>query len=915
MKQLTLFLFMYLFLYSGIYAQQNKITIDGYIKNKDKEPLGFATVYVKELSLGIPADINGYFKFSAEKNETYTLWISYLNHLEKWISVTSQDQYPLNIVLDKQSYALDEIVVMADYKANRNSNTTINQQALEHIQPTSVADVLILAPGGLFTDSKITGFNRISIRQSGPDNNTSLGMGVVMDGIPLDNDGFRSQIHGLETTDGYADRLSLNRGIDLKTISTDHIQKIEIVKGISSAKLGNLSSGVIQTISKIGQTPLEVRLKADPLTKLVYVGKGIKLSPSLGFIHAGVDYTSANDDKRDPLSKFNRVTGQITYNNSFNISDRNLFIYAKLSEIYTLNQAKEDELTKEYNESFKNKYSRSGLALKAHLSDVNKFIDNIELISSLDYTYDLIERNRMVQLEAPLPSPLATVEGEFDGIFLPSQYYSFYQIENKPLAILNQLNFESLLETRSVNHKFAYGLEWKHTKNHGEGAIVDMTRPPYPGDSKYVRPRSNNSIPALSIGAFYFEDQITHSNKYFDFSLCAGLRMTKMFNLDSRYSQLNKVLIEPRINLSLAYNILLGNNKSLKNMFRLGFGQENKLPTLDFLYPDKVYKDLIVLNAYIKHNDTNNHLITNTKIYDVVNYDLRPNKNNKFELGWDIEYEDYSLFLTAFKEYSNRGYQSITQYNPVSFLRYIEPVGGEAITGRQPQKTDYIEERYNTFIDVPLVLNSVKVDKKGIEYRVIIPRIRSLATSIEVNGAYYNTHYTTSVPTQYHPVFKDENKPLPYVGIYSKGDISLKRIFNSNIWINTNIPKYKIVFTSLFQFIWLNDFKRLNGDAYPSAYISMDGAVHSTDGAIIQKIKDGDIIWRHYHLYKEPYHEKEPISLTVNLKVTKEFSHRLRASFFVNNILNINPEYKNRYQQNVRNWSKSFFGAEMTLSL
>ena len=72
---------------------------------------------------------------------------------------------------------------MADYKKNQGSTAVINQQALEHIQPTSVADVLSLIPGGLFRESSATGFNRISLRQSGSDDNTSLGMAVVMDGV------------------------------------------------------------------------------------------------------------------------------------------------------------------------------------------------------------------------------------------------------------------------------------------------------------------------------------------------------------------------------------------------------------------------------------------------------------------------------------------------------------------------------------------------------------------------------------------------------------------------------------------------------------------------------------------------------------------------------------------------------------
>ena len=105
---------------------------------------------------------------------------------------------------------------------------------------------------------------------------------------------------------------------------------------------------------------------------------------------------------------------------------------------------------------------------------------------------------------------------------------------------------------------------------------------------------------------------------------------------------------------------------------------------------------------------------------------------------------------------------------------------------------------------------------------------------------------------------------------------------------------------------------RINGDEYPSAYFDTDGRMHTVDDRILQSIKDGHTVWRHYHIYKEDFSETLPVSLTVNFKVTKEFSRMIRASFFVNNILDINPLYKNRYNQNVRVWQKSFFGAEMT---
>ena len=913
MKKLIFIAFFISGLCSALFAQTDKATVEGVVRDSDGKPLSFATMFIAELGTGVSTDLEGKFRFTGTKGTEYTLNVSYLNHVDKEVKVKAGSPEPLVIVLEEQSYELAEVVVMADYKKNQGSTAVINQQALEHIQPTSVADVLSLIPGGLFRESSATGFNRISLRQSGSDDNTSLGMAVVMDGIPQDNDGFRASIPGL-STDEYSDRLGMNRGIDLKTLSTDHIRKIEIVKGISSAKLGNLSSGVIQTTSKIGITPAQLRMKVDPLTKLIYLGKGFRISPKMGYLHTGIDYTSVYDDRRDPMSKYRRLTGQVTYNNSVDVGDKTLFLFFKLSEVYTLNQAKEDELTQDYNESFRNKYSRTGASFKAQMYDLGKIVDNVEFIASADYTYDLIDRNRLVQTGTPLPSPLATEEGESEGIYLPSTYYSPFQIENKPLSLLTQLNAESLFETRSFRHKVIYGLSWKRTKNYGEGVMVDMTRPPYPGNNEYVRPVPNRSIPALSVGAAYAEEQLKHSNRWFDFELNAGVRFTQMFNLDTKYTELRKLQVEPRINAALSFNIDLAGGKSLRNMFRFGFGQENKLPTLDYIYPDRVYKDMIVLNAYTKQDDPFNHLITYTKIYDVTNNSLRPNRNTKYEAGWDVEYEGYSLSLTFFKEHSDRGFESVAEYSPVRYTRYVDPIDGQPIVGRRPEKEDYVADPYATFVDMDIVRNSMKVEKKGLEYLLRFPKIIPLSTTVEINGAYYDTRYSSGAPLQYHPAFRDDDRPQPYVGIYRRQDITRQRIFNTNLWFNTNIPRYKMIFTTFFQFIWLNEEMRINGDEYPSAYFDTDGRMHTVDDRILQSIKDGHTVWRHYHIYKEDFSETLPVSLTVNFKVTKEFSRMIRASFFVNNILDINPLYKNRYNQNVRVWQKSFFGAEMTFS-
>lgn len=69
-------------------------------------------------------------------------------------------------------------------------------------------------------------------------------------------------------------------------------------------------------------------MKVDPLTKLIYLGKGFRISPKMGYLHTGIDYTSVYDDRRDPMSKYSRLTGQVTYNNSVDVGDKTLFLFS-----------------------------------------------------------------------------------------------------------------------------------------------------------------------------------------------------------------------------------------------------------------------------------------------------------------------------------------------------------------------------------------------------------------------------------------------------------------------------------------------------------------------------------------------------------------------------------------------------------
>ncbi len=892
------------------YTVKGKVTTD-----HDGEAASFAIVSIQNQELRTLCDINGRFELRNIPAGKHTLEVECLGYAKLKMPFTATKNISMQLQLQSNSFALPEFEVMA--KKSRKGKVIIDEAALEYIQPTSLADVMLLLPGSVYKENNLTQFSQISSRQVGTDANTSLGVGIITDGAPVSNDGIRSQLVGITEGSGSYDsevrsRTGINQGADMRMISTDHIQSVEFTRGISSARYGNLSSGMISISSKHGVTPLRVRLKTDLKNKLIYAGKGFRLGEKAGTLHAGVDYLHSIDDIREEMDKFSRLTGQLYYNNKVKVGNYSMSLDSRLSQTITTSKMKKDELTYEYDESYKADYSRTALMMKAGMTFGKAWLDQLELTLSADYTHDKISRHRMVLSgSGPMNLPLAYEEGEHEGIYLPRKYYSDFYIDNQPLNIYAQLNATSRIPLfRNTMLNLQYGVEYTNVKNHGDGAVIeDETRPPFPYDNSYMRPRPNWAIPALGTGAVYAQaDFIYDDSKSNILQLSVGGRTSTLINLPSDYYLHGYMLTDPRINLS--YTV----GRDIKNTFRIGFGTESKTPTLDYLYPEKLYKDFYMLNAYT-NNPQYRHLITYTNIYDVANRDLKANKNKKLEAGWDIDYRGLSISLTAFYEQSDAGFEYFTEYYPLTYNLYTTLKPGVSIEGRLPQKSDYIEERYSIFTTSQKVMNSSKVTKQGVEYRIIFPKIIPLLTTIEINGAYYQTNYASSLPLYYYPAVKIGGKEYPYVCIYDNGARNQYRRLNSNIWLNTHIPKFKLLLTNFFQVVWLNTSQyQDNHDYIPTEYIDMIGNQLPVDEYVRSQIAADDGTFRYFRRTILPVkyaRNEKPISLLWNLKATKEFKKGTKLSFFVNGLLDISPKYLSGSKVTQREWHDPYFGLEL----
>ena len=106
-------------------------------------------------------------------------------------------------------------------------------------------------------------------------------------------------------------RNTTGKGIDMRSISTDDIAKVEIVRGIPSVEYGDLTSGLVNIERKKGGNDLEARFKADMQSQLFYVGKGIELTDKQFTLNTGIDYLDSKIDPRNNRENFKRVTGSI----------------------------------------------------------------------------------------------------------------------------------------------------------------------------------------------------------------------------------------------------------------------------------------------------------------------------------------------------------------------------------------------------------------------------------------------------------------------------------------------------------------------------------------------------------------------------------------------------------------------------
>lgn len=945
-KCLCSFLAMILMLTHAIAAEaQRKYSVSGtvyeVVEGKQR-PLDFASISLPDYGLMATTTAGGRYALVNVPVGKVKMRVSFLGkaQIEQVVQITG-NMKNLDFVMQDEDFRLKEVVVTAQQNAaGMATSSHISRQAMDHMQATSLADLMSLVPGGISQDQDLNSAKTLNIRQiddkkrDASINLNSLGTAIIQDGAPISNNANLSALS--PTVGGAAVSLaggsSPNSGFDVRSISTENIEDVEVVRGIPSVEYGDLTSGAVIIHTKAGREPLRIRAKANPNVYQGSMGGGFGIGKEGGSLNLSADYAYNVKDPTQSYDHYQRLTAKMLYSNTFFAnklrSNTSLdFFYGK--DARDRNPDDEITLTSHRGEDMGVRFNTNGLW------NINKgWLKNIHYVVAASYTWkDSYTETAYSSANAPYSMTMTdgavlsnqaglhifaadnteiTHFGETDArnyaVYLPSSYLGRYDIDSKEVNFYAKLTTNIFKRFGQVNNRILMGLDFKTDGNAGNGKSYDPMRPPYRNLQQMnttFRPRAYKDIPYINqLGAFVEDNFNWMIGGIRILNLQAGLRFDRVSVAGS--------VLSPRINASLE---LVPGTLTLRG----GFGIAAKMPTLLYLYPEDAYFEYINLNELADGSipEADRKFITTTRVFNAQNRNLKIAKNYKSEIGLDFHVGKTRLGLTGFIERMKDGYalnKTLNTFMPVDYKLYARNAGGALeLSGSYPVLSSYYTPTNSNFSLT-----------KGVEFELNIARIESIRTSFQLNGSWMRSdHYSDTYD------FYDNSPEAPamrtHVAVYDKRKIDYHdQQFVTTLRATHNIPHIGFVVTLSAQAIWQQaDWATYHNDSIPVGYIALEtGKVNWFAPGRYTTTKQLKADGYDYLLNRnnsQTYSIKESFSpyFNFNINVTKEIGELLRVSFFAHNMFRSHPRRKSKrspgtyYKLN----NRFYFGMELALKI
>lgn len=890
-------------------SAQNGYALTGTIRDaQTKEPLSFATIQLQtadQTRFGALSDQNGRYSFTRLPAGGYTAVVSYLGYDKMTKSFSISKNATLSFQLTSSALALNEVVITASESKGLTSASKIDRTAMEHLQPTSFSDLLELLPGGKSTDPDMGSANLIKIREAGSTGEaiSSLGVGFVVDGMAVNTDANLQYLRGTSRSD----KETVSKGVDMRMISTDNIESVEIIRGIPSVEYGNLTGGLVNIKRKSGAAPLNARFKADQVGKLFSAGKGWAVTGS-NVLNIDLSYLDSKVDPRDSRENYKRLTASARWSSNYKANIGHVDWRINADYTGSFDNVKQDKDVTIKEDSYKSSYDVMTLGGEWVLKRAeHSFLRQLRAGASVSQEFSQIKERKTISIDRPMGIPNSMEEGEADGLYLPYNYVADMLIDGKPFYANAKVIGDFAFSWGKSSHTLKLGAEWKLSKNFGNGQVYDITRPLQ--TASVTRPRSYNEIPTRQDLSVYAEEQLKLPLGKHELFFSAGVRANAFVGLSHRFAMQGKLYLDPRFNLKWSLPAL-GKDEDWHIDISGGIGWLSKMPTTAQLYPDDLYVDLVQLNYY--HNNPDfRRLNLMTYKWDNTNYDLEPARNRKWEVRLNVDHQGYGFSVTYFREHMNNAFRNSSYFRTLAYKKYdTSSINSAELTG-PPALEDitYTEDsRINTY---EMAGNGTRMHKEGVEFTFHTKRIKPLKTRFTVVGAWLKSTYSNSAPRYDESSVVINGEQLQYVGFYDWDRNSrVQELFNTNFTADTYLQRIGMTFSVAAQCTWHTASETLWNSGMPISYIDKEGTIHPFTEADANDAQLQHLVTK----YGDGYFDRitVPFEMNVNLKASKQIGKFMELSLFVNRLLTVALDY-HRGTQLVRRVTNPYFGMEANL--
>ena len=912
----NIFLLIFLLSTNFTFAQTYKLA--GTITNEKQVPL--ANVTISTNGTKIVSKKNGSYALTLSKGP-HTIVFQYIGYNKITRNITIDDNTILDVQFSNAVQNIDEVYVTAQESKNLNTSSVITKEAMQLLQPSSFADLLELLPGGRAQDPELTSFNAIKLREVNLKDKTitsdkydmsSLGISFVMDGAPINTNSDLQSVRGYTTSGLNSNVENTNRGLDLRSLGTDDIEKVTIVRGIPSVEYGDLTSGLVLIERKKGYSPYTFRAKADGFGKLFSLSKGYSLKDNL-FINADIGYIRAQSDPTNSFVNFSRASGSIRLDKTW-IGLHSYNFKSNLDYNTTLDNNKTDPDNSFVADSYYGRKQRFGWNNQFLITfNPNKWIKNLHLTSNLTFQKDIIEEDKWIQARTATILVNSLEQGSHEAQFLTPSYLSNLYVEGLPFTAYTKLTSQHNIDFNALKNNIKLGVESNFSKNYGKGQVYDLD---YPTNTAITaRPRAFKDIPSYHTLSAFAEDNLSYNFNQFRLEAMIGIRAFSMTSLSKEYNMSNKIYTEPRANLRLhlpSFNI---DHKPFGVTVGGGVGIHKKTPTLDHLYPNLHYRDIVELNFF--HNNPEYRIAqAYTDITNPVNYNILPATNKKFEVITDFDYDGNRLSFTFFKERMNDAFRPNNIQKSIEYTKYNNTSIDVSNLTQKPSLADFDAEKAKEFYSYSQSENGSQILKDGLEFQLTTRRFRGINTRFTVNGAWYKTIYKNSLPIwKLNDDIIHNGKTRQISGLYLDDDGYIRDMLNSNFTVDSYLPSLGLNISASFQALWYYKSQSMPKLGIPIAYKFVEDEIVRPFTA--ESLNDPTLkqLVESYNLTLF-VPSKQPIDLQINLKASKIFKNYLRASVFVNRLFLYKPNYTTPSGATVtRTLDPAYFGMELTLTL